>query len=133
MGQAKIFNSFIAIDFEYLIIGDYTTACQIGMIKCVQREIIDEYIEIIRPPHTNGPLAPNNSIKIEQTETALTFIEQYDKIRDFMEDLPLVAHNKSTEINVANYTIYHLLHKEKNGLTPTLIIPMQDFLSVVTN
>lgn len=102
MGQAKIFNSFIAIDFEYLIIGDYTTACQIGMIKCVQREIIDEYIEIIRPPHTNGPLAPNNSIKIEQTETALTFIEQYDKIRDFMEDLPLVAHNKSTEINILN-------------------------------
>lgn len=102
MKLSKIFNSFIAIDFEYLIKGDYTTACQIGMVKCVQDKIVEEYAEIIRPPHTNGPLAPNNSIKIEDTQNALTFSEQYDKIKKFMADLPLVAHNKSTEENVLN-------------------------------
>lgn len=94
-------DDFVAIDFETMT-GLRTSACSVGMVKVIDGEIVQQFYSLINPvrdEHTDKEYNRRiHGIALETAEKAPTFAELFDGIRLFIGDLPLVCHNKSTDI-----------------------------------
>ncbi|MBE6317824.1 MAG: exonuclease [Bacteroidales bacterium] len=92
---------FVAIDFE-LFTPEYTSACAIGIVRVINRNITQKFYSLINPIPDNREF--NNSvvhgITADMLVDAPTFKELFPVLRDFIGDLPIVCHQRSTDINI---------------------------------
>lgn len=111
-------NSFVAIDFEHLYPA-HETACEVGAVKVVDGIIIARYHTTINPPADFCTGRDNSDIigfTLPMLANSPAFPEVYDMMVRFIGDLPLVAHNASTERSVLVKCCQHY------GLQETLLI-----------
>lgn len=99
-------NQFVAIDFEYLYLAQYDTPCAVGMVKVIDNVVIEKYYSLIHQEERDAQLAPNNAITPAMLASAPSYDKVYERMVEFVGDLPLVAHNASTERKVLNDTPY---------------------------
>jgi len=89
-------NSFAAIDFETA--NQYrTSVCSVGVVVVRDREIVDTFYSLIRPEpefysYWNTQV---HGITYSDTENASIFPHVWQQIEPLIQDLPLIAHNKS--------------------------------------
>ena len=93
--------SFVSFDFENLF-PQRVSACSVGMVKYKNGAIVDHYYTLIRPPFDyEGKRGPALTWIHGFTEGNLknekTFAEILPNMEEFMEGLPLVAHNACVE------------------------------------
>lgn len=117
-------NSFVAIDFEHLY-PSHETACEIGAVRVVDGLVTGRFHSTICPPEEMCTGRDNSDI-IGLTADMLThsprFPEVYAMLTAFVGDLPLVAHNASTERSVLEKCCHYYGIEEtllRNGLTDT--------------
>lgn len=94
-------TSFVSFDFENLF-PQRVSACSVGMVKFKDGEIVDKYYTLIRPPFEyEGKRGPTLTFIHGFTENDFegqpTFPEVLPQMEEFIEDLPLVAHNACVE------------------------------------
>ena len=94
-------SSFVSFDFENLF-PQRVTACSVGMVKYKNGKIVDKYYTLIRPPFEyegkKGPaLTWIHGFTEEKLKNEKTFSEILPKMEEFIEGLPLVAHNACVE------------------------------------
>lgn len=94
-------DDFVAIDFETMT-PIRTSACAIGMVKIIDGEIVQEFYSLINPVRDemtdSEPCRKIHGIALETVEKASTFAELFEGMKLFIGGLPLVCHNKSTDI-----------------------------------
>lgn len=89
-------NSFAAIDFETA--NQYrTSVCSVGVVVVRDRKIVDTFYSLIRPEpeyysYWNTQV---HGITYNDTINASIFPHVWQQIEPLIEDLPLIAHNKS--------------------------------------
>jgi DNA polymerase-3 subunit epsilon len=89
-------NSFAAIDFETA--NEYrTSVCSVGIVVVRDREIVDTFYSLIRPEPEYYSYWNTRVHGITQADTAKAsiFPNVWHQIEPLIQDLPLVAHNKS--------------------------------------
>ena len=99
-------NRFVAIDFEFQYFNRYDTPCSVGMVKVIDGVVIGKYYSLIHQPILDEQLAPNNSITPAMLAEAPAYGKVYRDMVDFIDGLPLVAHNASTERKILEETPY---------------------------
>lgn len=99
-------NTFVALDFETAT-NLHSSACEIGLIKVKDGNIVDKYYSLIKPPD-NSYLKVNilvHGITPGQTENAPYFHEVWPNIKAFIGDCYLIAHNLSFDSSVLNKSL----------------------------
>ena len=94
-------SSFVSIDFETLY-SQRVSACSIGMVKYRDGKKVDQFYSLIRPPFdypgkSGQILTWVHGISEDDVKKEKTFAELLPEIENFVEELPLVAHNASVE------------------------------------
>lgn len=100
-------HSFVAIDFEHLT-SNLNSACAVGLVKVINNVIVEEFYSLIKPvirleDFQNGV----SGITEKMCEDAPLFPQVWQRIKEDIGDLPLVAHNRHTEKNVIQKTCMH--------------------------
>ncbi|MDE6416666.1 MAG: 3'-5' exonuclease [Duncaniella sp.] len=89
-------DNFVAIDVETA--NKYPTSiCAIGAVKVIDGAIVDRFYELVKPEpeYYNRYFTESiHGIGMSDTENARTFDRVWADVNDFIDDLPLVAHNK---------------------------------------
>lgn len=128
-------DNFVAIDVET---ANYqpTSICSIGAVKVIDGVIVDRFYRLVKPtPNWYISRFTNDvhGISRSDTDNQPCFCEIWDELRDFIEGLPLVAHNKAFderciratvsayEIEYPEYPFYCTLQKAKATIPKTLI------------
>lgn len=117
-------NDFVAIDFETA--NNYPTSiCAIGAVKVIGGEIVDSVYRLVKPE-------PNfyfryftesiHGIGRDDTDDAPTFdVVWNNELKDFIGNLPLVAHNKNFDEKCLRATcMCYRLDYEENPFYCTL-------------
>lgn len=94
-------KSFVGIDFETLY-PQRVSACAVGMVKYIDGEIVDRFYTLIRPPFDYPGKCGNiltwiHGLTEDMVKDARTFEEVLPEMENFVEGLPLVAHNACVE------------------------------------
>lgn len=94
-------TSFVSFDFENLF-PQRVSACSVGMVKYKNGEIVNKYYTLIRPPFEyegkRGPaLTWIHGFTENDFEGEPTFEDVLPRMEEFIEGLPLVAHNACVE------------------------------------
>ena len=94
-------KSFVGIDFETLF-PQRVSACSVGMVKYIDGEIVDRFYTLIRPPFDypgkcGGVLTWIHGLTEDMVKDARTFEEVLPEMENFVDGLPLVAHNACVE------------------------------------
>lgn len=87
--------SFVGFDLETACSRPYAAICEIGLVRVVGGEIADRWVSLVRPPNNAYHWAEMriHGIHPKDTEDSLSFDGVWPEARDFIGDLPLVAHN----------------------------------------
>lgn len=95
-------DSFVAIDFETANSKFLSSACEIGMVKVKNGYIIDKFLSLIKPPENDYSIANTlvHGISSEQSKNSPTFKELWPRIKNFIGDNVLIAHNISADLNI---------------------------------
>lgn len=99
--NASMPRDFVAIDFETMY-AQHVSACAVGMVKYKDGKEISTYLSLIRPPKDypgkrGRCLTKIHGIGEDDVLYAPTLPEMWEAMRDFVEDLPLVAQHCCTE------------------------------------
>lgn len=99
--KTDIPSSFVSIDFETLY-SQRVSACSIGMVKYRNGKKVGQYYSLIRPPFdypgkSGQVLTWVHGISEDDVRNEKTFAELMPEIENFVEGLPMVAHNASVE------------------------------------
>ena len=94
-------KSFVGIDFETLY-PQRVSVCSVGMVKYIDGEIVDRFYTLIRPPFDypgkcGRILTWVHGLTADMVKDARTFEEVLPEMENFVEGLPLVAHNACVE------------------------------------
>ena len=94
-------RSFVGIDFETLY-PQRVSACSVGMVKYIDGEIVDRFYTLIRPPFDypgkcGSVLTWIHGLTEDMVKDARTFEEVLPEMENFVDGLPLVAHNACVE------------------------------------
>ncbi|MDR2542004.1 MAG: 3'-5' exonuclease [Treponema sp.] len=95
-------NDFIAIDFETAMYAP-NSAISIGLVKYRDYEVVDTFYSLIRPPklYILPRFTDIHGLTIDDVKDAHNFKYIWENaVYDFLEDLPLVAHNASFDMGV---------------------------------
>lgn len=96
-------SDFVAIDFE-LFTPNHLSACAIGAVKVKNNVIVEKFFSLINPvpdEHTFKEMNTNvHGITLDMVKVAPTFNKVFPRLADMIGDLPIVCHNRSTDINV---------------------------------
>ena len=94
-------NTFVVIDFETAN-RKHISACEIGMVKVKDGVISDRFYSLIQPPDNIYEKLNIliHGIRPEQTETASSFDMIWPKVKEFIADNYLVAHNINVDASI---------------------------------
>ena len=98
--------NFTAIDFETAV-GARNSICQIGMVIVRDGVITKTITQLIQPPH-NEYFYRNiqiHGITPEMTRNAPYFYQVWDKIKPYIENQLIVAHNAVFDISCLKSTL----------------------------
>jgi DNA polymerase-3 subunit epsilon len=103
-------HSFVALDFETAN-SSHSSACEIGLVKVKDGIIVDKFYSLIKPPENNYAKANIliHGINSEQTTDSPCFHEIWPRIKEFIGDNLIVAHNISFDATI----LYHTLNYYK--------------------
>lgn len=92
---------FVAVDFETLT-PNLTSACAVGLVKVMDGVILQKLYTLIKPIPDNRTERNTNvhGISDEMLVNAPTFEEFFPVLKSFINDLPLICHNRGTDINI---------------------------------
>jgi DNA polymerase-3 subunit epsilon len=92
--------NFTVIDIETAK-SERSSICHIGLIKVVDSVFTEEISYLIKPPDNEYSAWNSNihGISADDTKDSLIFPEVWDKIKTYIEDQYLVAHNASYNID----------------------------------
>lgn len=100
--------SFVALDFETAN-SKRASACSLGMTKVVDGVVVDTKYELFRPPENFDYFEPRNisihGIKPSDVDHKARFAEVWPLFEEFIEELPIVAHNASFDLSVLRATL----------------------------
>lgn len=102
-------ENFVAIDVETAN-GKPTSICAVGAIKVVGGAICDSFYRLVRPypNYYYGFFTEEiHGIGRADTDNQSTFDRMWPELRDFIGDLPLVAHNKAFDQSCLKATARH--------------------------
>lgn len=109
-------NAFIALDFETAN-GKRTSICSVGMVKVVNNEIVESFYTLVNPfdyfSQTNIEV---HGITPEDVIDAPSFEYVFPYMVQFIDKLPVVAHNAAFDMNVLHQSL-----KQLNIETPSMI------------
>ena len=99
--QKTLPKSFVGIDFETLY-PQRVSACSVGMVKYINGKIVDRFYSLIRPPFDypgkcGSVLTWIHGLTEDMVRDAKTFEEILPEMENFVDGLPLVAHNACVE------------------------------------
>ncbi|MDO4630634.1 MAG: 3'-5' exonuclease [Planctomycetia bacterium] len=99
---------FVAIDFETAN-GYRNSACSIGLVRSVDGKLVEEYHTLIRPPVLRfwSTYIDIHGITPNDVRAFGTFDTYWEKIRDFIGDSTLVAHNAAFDRGVLSACLQH--------------------------
>lgn len=94
-------SDFVSIDFETLY-PQRVSACSVGMVKYIEGKAIDRFYTLIRPPFEypgkcGKVLSWIHGITEDMVKNQRTFREVLPHMEEFVDQLPLVAHNACVE------------------------------------
>ncbi|NQW02265.1 MAG: 3'-5' exonuclease [Rhodospirillales bacterium] len=93
---------FTAIDFETADHGR-DSACAVAAVTVADDEIIDRYVQLIRPPRADFFFTHIHGISWEDVETSPTFADIWPALSEFLAPSDfLVAHNAGFDRSVLN-------------------------------
>lgn len=106
--------NFVAIDLEKLD-DSKLSICEVGMVKCLNGKFVDEFHSYIKPAESmNRNFFGRTALKHitdEMLQSAPTFSEIYNRMKNFTNGAILVCHNKGADLNYLYY------NEEKYGLS----------------
>lgn len=109
------FLTFTAIDFETAT-PDRSSICQVGMVRVVDGEIFQKFVQLIRPPDNKYHYCNIrvHGITPKMTEYEPSFNEVWPVISGYFENQLVVAHNASFDTGVLRNTLsyYGLPHPQ---------------------
>ncbi len=87
-------ENFVSIDFETAN-EKRSSVCSVGMVRVEEGYIVDEFYELIKPvpeyyKYWNTRI---HGLTLEDTLEADEFPAVWKRMQNFIEDLPLIAHN----------------------------------------
>lgn len=92
---------FVAIDFET---NQYQSACAIGLVKYDSDGEVDSFNTLIKPHQSKSSFHEGSTrihgITAEMVRDKPEWDDIYPQVQEFIGDLPLVAHNMSTDAGV---------------------------------
>lgn len=93
-------QDFAAIDFETAN-GRRSSVCSVGIVIVKGGKIVDRFYSLIRPtPNYYSPFTTRiHGLTRKDTDRALHFPQVWEQIKNRIEGLPLVAHNKAFDEN----------------------------------
>ncbi|MCE5039127.1 3'-5' exonuclease [Staphylococcus auricularis] len=101
-------EAFVALDFETAN-GKRTSICSVGMVKVVDHQITESFYTLVNP---NDYFSQKNievhGIHPEDVEDALDFNYVLPYMLDFIDGLPVVAHNAAFDMSVLHASIQAL-------------------------
>lgn len=101
-------NVFVALDFETAN-GKRTSICSIGMVKVVNHEIVETFYTLINPhDYFSQQNIAVHGIQSSDVKSAPTFAEVYPYMMQFINQLPVVAHNASFDMTVLHESIKYI-------------------------
>ena len=94
-------QDFVAIDFETMT-PELTSVCAIGLVRVHNGVISQKFYSLIKPiPNSRTERNTHvHGLTDEMVADAPTFSELFPLLKSLIEDLPIVCHNSSTDINV---------------------------------
>ena len=103
--------NFAASDFEGAN-GEVTSACSMGLVIVKDDEIVDRFYSLIKPVPNRYDFWTTkvHGITYKDTNHAPLFPEVWDKVKDKITGLPMVAHGISFDERVlkALHELYHI-------------------------
>lgn len=117
-------NDFVAIDFETANC-ESTSICSVGAIKVRQGVPVSSFYRLVRP-YPNYYLRrftdEIHGISRADTDNAPTFDMLWPELRDWLEELPLVAHNAAFDSRCLTSTLryYGLADRRERPFLCTL-------------
>ena len=130
-------DAFIALDFETAN-GKRTSICSVGMVKVVNHQITESFYTLVNP---NDYFSQQNiavhGIQPNEVHDAPTFEKVYPFMMQFIDDLPVVAHNAAFDMSVLHESIkaigsdtpnmkYFITTIKKNNREPPLRLELYD-------
>ena len=99
-------DSFIALDFETAN-SSHSSACEIGLVKVVNGKVVDKFYSLIKPPDNNYFKVNTliHGITPEQTQESPCFNIIWPRIKDFIGNNLIVAHNITTDLSILRQTL----------------------------
>lgn len=100
--------SFVSLDFETAN-NNRASACEVGLYRIIDGEPAGQYSSLILPPESSRRFDPRNvsihGIREEDVLDAPQWADIWPEVKDFIGDLPLVAHNASFDLSVFRATL----------------------------
>lgn len=98
-------NAFVALDFETAN-GKRTSICSVGMVKVIENQITESFHTLVNP---NDYFSEQNisvhGIHPEDVASSPNFSYVYPYMMQFIDQLPVVAHNAAFDMNVLHQSI----------------------------
>lgn len=102
-------NSFVAVDFETAN-SFRGSVCEIGLVRVVDGTENAAYTSLVKPHHDyagfDGMNISIHGIHADDVAASPEFGEIWPSIREFVGDLPLVAHNASFDMRALRELVY---------------------------
>lgn len=103
--DTKSENAFVALDFETAN-GKRTSICSVGMVKVIENQITESFHTLVNP---NDYFSEQNisvhGIHPEDVASSPNFSYVYPYMMQFIDQLPVVAHNAAFDMNVLHQSI----------------------------
>jgi DNA polymerase III subunit epsilon len=99
-------HTFVALDFETAN-SSHSSACEIGIVKVMDGLIVEKFYSLIKPPENNYAIANIliHGINSDLTKASPSFDEIWPKIKEFIGDNLIVAHNISFDATILYHTL----------------------------
>ena len=94
-------KNFVAVDFETMT-AELTSACAVGLVKVINGHVQQQFYSLINPI-PDGRDALNTAvhgITLDMVADAPTFKQLFPLLKSFINDMPIVCHNRGSDINI---------------------------------
>ena len=102
-------DNVTSIDFETAC-RDHASACAVGMVKIRDNKVVDEFYSLIKPPagmNVIDEFYDIHGISDEDVADAPDFSQIWPKMKEFIGDDILCAHNSSFDSDVLQSCLSH--------------------------